>query len=165
MAEKQDSFERVYGDVALEISFEYDQFVQNFGNGYRVDLCSWEWKPCSNLTSNKRIKQEVAAKRGWQATKLQTRADVSYDFAGQGKWKLTTSGDEISADGDGSGRGKLIGAILKDYQLGEPFELGEKGSFVAQSDGQLYVRCRDQWTGLQDNQGEITLHLRRTAKK
>ena len=165
MAEKQDSFERVYGDVALEISFEYDQFVQNFGNGYRVDLCSWEWKPCSNLTSNKRIKQEVAAKRGWQATKLQTRAQVSYDFAGVGKWKITAGIEELSADGDGSGRGQLIGAILKDYQLGEPFELGQKGSFVAQTDGQLYVRCRDKWTALQDNQGEITLHLRRTKKE
>ena len=165
MAEQEDSFERAYGEVALEISFEYDQFVQNFGNGYRVDLCSWEWKPCSNLSSNKKIKQDVEAKRGWQATKLQTRADVSYDFAGVGKWKLTAGNEELTADGDGTGRGQLIGAILKDYQLSEPFELGEKGSFVAQTDGQLYVRCRDKWNSLQDNQGEITLHLRRTKKE
>ena len=165
MAEKEDSFERVYGDVALEISFEYDQFVQNFGNGYRVDLCSWEWKPCSNISSTKKLKQEVAAKRGWQATKLQTRSGVSYDFAGQGKWKLTGGDEELTADGDGSGRGQLIGVILKDYELSEPFELGQKGSFVAYSDGQLYVRCRDKWTGLQDNEGEITLHLRRTQKE
>ena len=165
MAEQEDSFTRAYGDVALEISFEYDQFVQNFGNGYRVDLCSWEWKPCSNLSSNKKLKQEVEAKRGWQATKLQTRAEVSYDYAGMGKWKLTAGNEELSADGDGSGRGQLIGAILKDYQLGEPFELGQKGSFVAPTDGQLYVRCRDKWTALQDNQGEITLHLRRTKKE
>lgn len=165
MAEKEDSFEQAYGEVALEISFEYDQFVQNFGNGYRVDLCSWQWKPCSNLSSSKRLKQTVKAKQGWQATKLKTRAETSYDFAAQGKWKLTAGDEELSADGDGTGRGQLIGAILKDYQLGQPFELGEKGSFVAETDGQLYVRCRDQWTGLQDNDGEITLHLRRTAKK
>ena len=128
-------------------------------------MCSWEWKPCSNISSTKKLKQEVAAKRGWQATKLQTRSGVSYDFAGQGKWKLTGGDEELTADGDGSGRGQLIGVILKDYELSEPFELGQKGSFVAYSDGQLYVRCRDKWTGLQDNEGEITLHLRRTQKE
>ncbi len=165
MAEQKDSFELAYGNVAAEISFEYDQFVQNFGNGYRVDLCSWEWKKCANISSNKRLKQTIKPNRGWQATKLQTRADVSYDFAAVGKWKITGVGDEMSADGDQSGRGKLIGAILKDYQLSEPFELGEKGAFVAQSDGQLYVRCRDQWNGLQDNEGEMVLHLRRTQKE
>jgi len=164
MAGKPDSFEEAYGKVAPKISFEYDQFVKNFGNGYRVDLCAWEWKKCSNLSSNNNLKQIVKPQRGWQATKLEAREGVSYDFAAKGNWKITEGGNEMTADGDGQGRGKLIGVLLSEYELGEPFELGEIGSFVAKSEGQLYVRCRDEWTGLQDNTGEVTLHLRRTPK-
>jgi len=164
MAGKEDSFEAAYGKVAENISFEYDQFVKNFGNGYRVDLCSWEWKPCSNLSSNKRLKQIVKPDHGWQATKLKAKKGVSYDFVCQGKWKITAGGDEMTPDGDDSGRGKLIGVILSGFELGKPFELGEKGAFVAPAEGQLYIRCRDEWTGLGDNSGKVTLYLRRTQK-
>jgi hypothetical protein len=31
-------------------------------------------------------------------------------------------------------------------------------------EGQLYVRCRDDWTELSDNDGELALHIRRTPK-
>ena len=166
MAQKTDSFEAAFGKVADKISFEYDQFVQNFGNGYRVDLCCWDWNTsCSNLSSEGRLKQIVQSKQGWQATKLEAREGVEYDYVTQGKWKTTAGADETSAEGDSSGKGKLIGIILKEYQLGEPFELGEKGSFVAAQEGQLYVRCLDQWTGLADNEGEVTLFLRRAPKR
>ena len=37
------SFESVYGPVAREISFEYDLFVRQLDNGYRPDLCAWQW--------------------------------------------------------------------------------------------------------------------------
>jgi hypothetical protein len=166
MAKKPDSFEAAFGKVAEKISFEYDQFVQNFGNGYRVDLCCWDWNTsCSNLSSDGRLKQKVKSKQGWQATKLEAREGVKYDFVAQGKWKTSSVGGETTAEGDSSGSGKLIGVILKDYQLSEPFELGEKGSFVATLEGQLYVRCRDQWNGLADNEGDVTLYLRRAPKK
>ena len=47
----------------------------------------------------------------------------------------------------------------------DPFELGEKGTFVGPSEGQLFVRCRDEWTRLADNKGDITLYVRRSPKK
>ena len=37
MSGRKASFEATYGDVAEHISFEYDQFVKNFGNGYRAE--------------------------------------------------------------------------------------------------------------------------------
>jgi hypothetical protein len=52
----------------------------------------------------------------------------------------------------------------KDYREGQPFELGERGQFMGQVEGQLYVRCRDDWKELSDNDGELTLHIRRTPK-
>jgi len=38
------SFESVYGPVAKQVSFEYDQFLRRVGNGYRADLTAWQWK-------------------------------------------------------------------------------------------------------------------------
>ena len=164
MADRPDSFEATFGKLADKISFEYDQFVENFGNGYRVDLCAWEWKSSSNISSDQRVKQKVRPNRGWQATKLKTREGVTYQYVAEGNWKTAAKGDETTADGDSNGRGRLMGVIFKDFQLGKPFEMGTKGEFTAQVEGQLYVRCRDEWTGLQDNDGDMQMHLRRKPK-
>ncbi|MFK7766393.1 MAG: hypothetical protein AB8B55_04175 [Mariniblastus sp.] len=167
MAGKTDSFDQAFGKVANEISFEYDQFVKNFGNGYRVDLCAWDWRTrASNLTSAGRLKQKVKSAQGWKGTKLLAKEGVSYDFVAQGEWSIDSTGEKFSADGDAGGAGRLIGVLLsKDLKLGEPFELGKRGSFVAQEEGQLYVRCRENWTSLGDNEGAVELILRRTPKE
>ena len=167
MAGKKDSFEKAFGKVANEISFEYDQFVKNFGNGYRVDLCAWDWRTrASNLTSAGKYKQKVKANFGWKGTKLLAKEGVSYDYQAEGSWSIDLTKEQFTADGDPEGNGKLIGVLLsKDLKLSEPFELGLKGSFVAKSDGQLYVRCRDGWTSLADNEGAVELILVRSKKK
>lgn len=165
MAGGDDSFDKAFGKVADKISFEYDQFVQNFGNGYRVDLCAWDWSvAASNLNSNGRTKTEIKAQAGWQPTKLEARAGVSYDYAAKGTWKTAAAEEPFSANGHIEGRGKLVGVILHDFQLEGPFELGTRGSFVAPVTGQLYLRCQDSWTELADNEGEMTVYLRRTPK-
>lgn len=163
MAGKQDSFESAFGKVADQIAYEYDLFVQNFGNGYRADLCAWDWKTqCSNLSSNGRVRHSVKAQRGWQATKLLVREGVSYDYVARGTWSVD-GGENVSADGNDAGTGRLVAMVFsQDHQQSEPFELGAKGSFVGTVEGQLYVRCRDRWTELSDNDGEIELHIRRT---
>jgi hypothetical protein len=165
MSKKDDSFDQAFGKIGDKISFEYDQFVQNFGNGYRVDLCVWDWKTrASNLGGSERLKHKIAAQGGWQATKLMAKPEAEYEYVCQGKWKLNPS-EQLNADGNQAGQGRLIGVWFKDFKLSEPFELGVKGSFVAEGEGQLYVRCRDGWTSLADNEGEITLFLRRAKKK
>ncbi|MEL7497280.1 MAG: hypothetical protein AAFN77_06685 [Planctomycetota bacterium] len=164
MAKQEDSFELAFGKQREKISFEYDQFVKNFGNGYRVDLCTWDWKTkASRLTLGNRIKQKVQAKSGWQATKLKIEKGQSYDFIAQGEWSVNEV-SQVDADGNDEGTGRLIGVIFSDYELSEPIELGTKGKFTADQDGQLYVRIRDEWTALSDNDGELMLHLRPTPK-
>ena len=44
LGEQKVSFEETYGAMAAEISFEYLFFVAHLEQGYRVDLCSWDWK-------------------------------------------------------------------------------------------------------------------------
>jgi hypothetical protein len=163
MSGKAASFESTYGDVAPHISFEYDQFVKNFGNGYRADLCAWDWsKKTSSLSGTRRATQKVSARAGWQTTSVQLKAGESYDIAAKETWKIVDGGDELTGDGDAAGNGKLIGAIFHDYQLSEPFEIGQLKTYVAASDGQLVLRCRDKWTELSDNDGELTVYVRRT---
>ncbi|MEM7782779.1 MAG: hypothetical protein AAF623_05445 [Planctomycetota bacterium] len=165
MMKKEDSFEKAFGRFADQISFEYDQFVKNFGNGYRVDLCSWQWNvKAANLPSTKRLEMQVKAKMGWQATKLEIRDGVDYEFVTRGNWKLNSSSTELSADGDTEGKGKLIGAVFRNFQLEKPFEMGQRGMLEKLPEGQLYVRCRDSWTSLSDNDGELTLYIRRKPK-
>ena len=83
--------------------------------------------------------------------------------------RLKKAGRMLSADGDGSGAGRLVGALLTQdestgaFRLSEPFDLGRQGTWTARAPGQLYVRCRDAWHELADNEGSITLTLPQTA--
>ena len=158
--EENVSFESVYGPVAKEISFEYDLFLQTLDNGYRADLCAWQWgRKFALLSGEKRAKTTVIAQRGWQASNVRVKAGETYEIAAVGKWKIT-GGTETTADGDDGGRGKLLGVIFYDYKLTEPIELGSRATFTAERDGDLFLRCRDEWNRLADNSGELTVHMR-----
>jgi hypothetical protein len=143
------------------MEFELHFFVNHLDNGYRVDLCSWDWKRkfVSRLTAGG-ISAQVQADRGWQPSGLTVASGSSYDFTTSGDWKLEPDGPELTAAGDDKGRGKLVGIVFKpDYTLGDEFELGDKGTFTAPADGNLFLRCRDKWNELADNSGRITLRL------
>jgi hypothetical protein len=43
------------------------------------------------------------------------------------------------------------------------FPLGSETRFQAAADGQLFLRCADDWTGLADNDGALDVTLRRIA--
>lgn len=167
LMEKQEgvSFAAVYGPVAKQLAFEYDLFLNTLGNGYRADLCAWQWKVKSApLQMNQRTKRKISAAYGWQASGVTLEQGVSYDIAAVGNWSIAQDGSQYNADGDKDGRGKLVGAILKDFQLSAPFPIGKLKRFEAPSDGRLYLRCRDGWNKLADNEGELTVHFRRTPE-
>lgn len=159
MSGKKASFEATYGDVAQHISFEYDQFVKNFGNGYRADLAAWQWNVKSKRLSGKQVKRTVLAARGWQGTGVSVVKGQSYDVQTKGTWQIADAGEALTGDGNRDGRGKLVAAIFRDFQLGEPFELGSQATFKAAQDGHLVLRCRDSWTELSDNAGELTVAI------
>jgi len=157
------SFESVYGPVAREISFEYDQFVKHLDNGYRADLCAWQWNRKFLFVLGTRYSTaKPTARYGWQASGIKLQDGQSYDYAAQGTWKVAATGEEVDANGNTDGTGRLLGVIMREFQLGEPFELGVRGSFVAPHDGDLYLRCGDAWNRIADNDGSITVYFRRT---
>ena len=162
MRKGKQTFETVYGPVAKEISFEYDQFTQNVDNGYRADLCAWPWKAkFQPLRGSRTVKQKIRADRGWQASGARVEQGVLYQVAAQGEWRTASAGEPLSADGDPAGPGRLIGVVMNNYQLSGPFELAAKTKFTVPTSGNLYLRCRDDWSQLADNRGELTVHLRK----
>ena len=159
MSGKTASFESTYGDVAQHISFEYDQFVKNFGNGYRADLAAWQWDVKPKRLSGKQAKGKVLAARGWQATGVSVVQGQSYVVKTEGTWQIAVAGEALTGDGNEGGKGKLVGAIFNDFELSAPFDLGVEATFKASQDGHLVVRCRDSWTELSDNAGELGITI------
>ncbi len=159
------SFESVYGPMAKEINFEYQFFLRHIDQGYRADLCAWDWKakftPCRGSTA---FSAKVDANKGWQAARISVEADQSYDFSATGTWKTSTGATAVDADGEEKGRGRLVGVIFDDYKLSEPFELGTYGSFTPPQSGNLMLRCDDQWHELADNSGKMQIKLKPTGK-
>jgi hypothetical protein len=160
------SFESVYGPVAREVSFEYDQFLRHAGNGYRADLVAWPWKARFRKPQGEaRIKATVKAQAGWQASGLEVERAAAYMVESAGTWRTAAAGEPCTAAGDGTGRGRLEGAVLveneRGFALSESFPLGEVATFTAPAAGRLFLRCADDWTQLGDNDGGIDVAVRR----
>jgi hypothetical protein len=158
------TFEQHFGAVAREISFEYRFFVQHMDVGYRVDLCAWDWKTrFREMDLRGTFSARVHADRGYQASGLQLSKGQRYRFRGTGQWTTVPNRPACLASGDADGRGKLVGVVMHEHELGEPFDLGAEGQFTAAGDGKLYLRCDDAWNELADNEGAITVRFERAV--
>jgi len=154
-------FEDVYGPMAREISFEYEFFLTHLAQGYRCDLCAWDWKTkCSRLRGTGTAQAKISANRGWQCSRVMLKSGDRIAYATTGDWTIEKEGESLSADGNDAGKGRLVGVLFKDYQLSEPFELGSTGEYAAETDGNLFLRCRDDWGDLSNNSGAITVRFK-----
>jgi len=160
---KNVSFERVYGSMANEISFEYLFFLEHMEMGYRVDLCGWDWKGRFRVPrSGKGRSVKVDADAGWQASRVLVSKDTEYTYKSSGNWQVEEDGQTLTADGDENNIGKLVAVVFNDeYELSEPIALGIDGTFTSPADGKLFLRCRDSWGALADNMGRVTVTIAR----
>jgi len=163
------SFESVYGPVAKQVSFEYDEFLRHVGNGYRADLAAWPWKArFRKPQAAAGLRATVKARAGWQASGLEVERAARYAVQAEGGWRTAPAAAPCTAAGDPAGHGRLEGAVLTEadtgFTLSAPFAVGERGTFTAPADGRLVLRCADDWTQLADNDGEIEVVLRRAAE-
>lgn len=158
------SFNGTYGSMAEEISFEYLFFLEHFDIGYRADLVYWDWKTrYSSPRGSRKLTSNIQSRGGWQASRCRVKADTRYEHSASGKWQVDESADLVDADGAEDGSGRLIGAIFdsNEYKLGEPFELGAYGTFTAEADGVLVLRCRDDWHRINDgNSGTMKVLIK-----
>ena len=159
--DQQTSFESVYGPMSKEISFEYEFFLRHLDQGYRADLCSWDWKPkFQKLKGTASVQVKVDAMRGWQPARVVVKEGDKLSIAATGEWLVAKSGKKLTADGDDEGKGKLVGILFDDYKLSEPFELGANTEWTATGNGNLYLRCQENWNSIADNSGTIAVKIK-----
>jgi hypothetical protein len=157
------TFKNTYGSMADEISFEYVFFLEHLEIGLRADLIAWDWKAKFRFPRNATpVTGFVNAKGGWQPSRCNVKKDTAYEYSANGVWRFQTEGDLLDADGVDAGKGKLIGVIFDaDYKLSEPFELGAYGSWTAPASGQLYLRCKQPWNEINDEDtGRLTFKIK-----
>lgn len=159
--DQQTSFENVYGPMAKEINFEYYFFLKHIDQGYRADLCAWDWKAKSQrLKGTGSVQVKVDAMRGWQPARVAVKSGDKLSIAATGEWTTSKSGAKVAADGDDTGKGKLVGILFEDYRLSDPFDLGATCEWEAPSDGNLFIRCKDDWNSIADNSGTVTVKIK-----
>ncbi len=155
-------FEQVFANVSQELEFEYALFVKQVAQGYRADLCRWDWHHKFRAPDATATSARIEAQRGWQPAGALVTRGQSYTYTADGKWK-TAAGEETTAAGLPSGAGRLEGVVLHDFELGEPFPLSASGTFVAPAGGKLFLRCRENWAELADNTGFVTVKIKRSS--
>jgi len=155
------SFADTYGAVRDEIEFEYQFFLRHIEQGYRVDLCSWDWKrKFREPAGASGVPSRISANRGWQPSGALLVEGKKYSYSASGNWQSGKDGGELSADGGSDGTGRLEGVIFKDFALGEPFALGASGTFTSPSDGRLFLRMHDLWNSVADNKGSVNVKIK-----
>ena len=152
-------FADVYGAAFEELAFEYRFFLDHVDNGYRVDLCGWDWDRKFREASAVPIATRVAAGRGWQPSGARVTAGEHYHVSATGAWRTADDAEATSAAGRYDGAGRLEGVVLVDYQLGEPFALSDDATFIAPASGKLYLRCADAWHEVADNSGAVNVRV------
>jgi hypothetical protein len=157
------SFQGTYGAMLDEIDFEYRFFLAHVDQGYRVDLCSWDWKRKFRHPKAGSVRSRIAANRGWQPSGALVRQGETYDYSTSGVWQIGPDQQDLTPDGLADGGGRLEGVLLHQFELGEPFALSAGGTFTPASDGKLFLRCRDAWNELADNSGIVAVTIKKSV--
>lgn len=161
IAEQRDVFDDFFASARDKIEFEHQLFLKHAAVGYRVDLCAWDWSHrFKTLEAGQTHVTCVVAGKGFQASGLTVTSGQRYRYEAVGNWSLSADGHLIDANGDGEGAGRLLGAVLIDHTLSEPFALGTNGTLISPTSGKLYLRCHDAWNEIADNAGQIDITIR-----
>ena len=161
---KQDTnaFSKWFDPVAPQLKFEYDFMVNHLSPGYRVDCAHGSWnKRWKSLDRCRNVRTKVLAARGFQPTGLLVTTGEVCSIQTSGTWTIQKQGTALTARGGPDGNGQLEAVLLKDFQLSEPFLLNSDNQFTAPQDGQLYLRCRDAWNAMGDNEGSLAVAISR----
>ena len=156
------SFESVYGPVSREVGFEFEQFLTHVGNGYRADLTAWPWKAKQRKLAPGGVgRAKVKGAAGWQASGVEVEAGAVYVITAEGTCQMAADAEPTGPEGDAAGRGRLTGALYADFTLSPEIPLGSHTSWIAPADGLLMLRAADAWTELADNDGTLSITIRR----
>ena len=156
LAKKKGSFSATYGKQLKELEFEYNFFLDHVAPGFDVGRCSWDWNArFRKLKEGKSTAVEIKADQGFKPSRVRIEEGRRYKVSSRGEWKLTKDGDAVTP---GDVVAPIEAVVMNGrLELGQPFDVGRAGEFTAKESGDLYLRCGDDWTKLNDNSGEATI--------
>lgn len=155
------SFERSFAPQRDELEFEFAFFLDHLERGFDLDRCSWDWKKKFRALTGKRDQTaKINAGRGWQPTGARLKADGTYVVDVAGEWTVDKEVESSPPASEIAQPGSVVGCLLNDGKLSEPFLIASSQTWTPPGDGDLYVRCNDEWTQLSDNDGEVTVMIR-----
>lgn len=158
------SFEGTFAPLARELEFEFDAFVTHVGDGYRADLTAWPWKARRRKLAPAGVgRTKAKARAGWQSSGVEVEAGAVYVITAEGTWRTAAEAEGTGPAGDDAGRGRLVGALFAGHALSEEIPIGTHRSWIAPADGVLVLRCADAWNSLGDNDGTVSVTIRRGA--
>ena len=189
-AEREVDFDAAFGDVAPQLAFEWNQFLEHIQQGLDPAATAWDWSAKARPLGPRPATVRVAADRGWQPAKVIVTAGQPIAVTAEGTVTLGPDeprpaavdplaepdpaaarsarkrrepGEDLTPAGGPDGRGKLVAAVFDSqlFQLSEPFDLGPEGTVPAPATGELVLRVRDAWGQLDDNRGRFTVKLSR----
>lgn len=159
--DQKSDFDEVYGSMLKEIEFEYHFFLQHVDQGFRCDLCAWDWKSKpQRLRGSNPLQAKITANKGWQTSRVMLKRGDRVSVTASGEWSVEKGAPKLGPDGTDDGVGCLTGILFDDYKLSDPFHLGKECNYEAQRDGVLFLRCADDWNRLHDNLGTVTVKLK-----
>jgi hypothetical protein len=163
LSRPDESFERVFASVSDQVAFEYQFFVEHVDQGYRADLCAWDWtKKFRPLADGEEVVTRVLAARGYQPSGVEVSAGQTYAYRTEGKWSLSGDAEATTAAGDAQGRGRLEAVVLQEgLALSKPLVLKAEGVLNSPADGRLYLRCQDDWNKLAENEGSVLVRFQK----
>lgn len=177
-------FNRMFGPDERDLVTEWNLFLNNLQYGYdltRAGIKFQKGEVLSAETTERKV--EIVADRGWQSSGVLMQQGASYELTAEGRFTLTTGDEKTNAwesepQGisfryfNGLPLGMLVGCLRledprSDEQQGAAVDetmlkvisIGRGTSFVAPSNGTLYLRVNDAWNSLHDNHGHVTVRI------
>lgn len=158
---RSDSFTRAFSPVGRQLHFEFEFFMNRFDVGYDVHRCCWDWKTkFQALRDSRSVASTIRADHGYQASGVHVERGKRYQYRATGAWRTQQDGQPCTADGSLQGDGRLVAVVMNDFALSSEIYLGSAGTFMPPASGKLYLRCKDRWNQLYDNQGQLQVAMK-----
>lgn len=183
-----DAFLQNYQQSRRQLDLEWNLFVQHLDYGY--DASHETITPADQLADlhdDQTYTVVVDAAKGWQSTGIRLPAGATLHVAAHGRFQVAEEIPTSVAENtppvawmcepqgvtieyyQGRPLGQLLAAIVSDSVQGQdasvaPASIGRRGKLFTKTGGELYFRVNERADRLVDNQGQITVKLRRATE-
>lgn len=169
------AFDRLFAADQRQLMEQWQLFVQQLDYGYDLVREAIVYDPPGEDLQGSRAVQ-IRADRGWQSSGILVAARTTYVFEATGRYQLAREpatwwcepGGVTIRYHDGRPLGMVLAAASDQSQplqalspLAQPQPIGLGATVAFDSPGTLFLRINDVSAELADNEGEVTVRIRR----